>query len=67
MGGDARMEQRAVALCVVHERGRKMEWQFQFQASIAQLGERETEDLEAPCSIHGRSRNENSKVYSAIV
>ena len=25
------------------------------QASIAQLGERKTEDLEAPCSIHGRS------------
>ena len=24
-------------------------------ASIAQLGERKTEDLEAPCSIHGRS------------
>ena len=28
----------------------------QTQASIAQLGERKTEDLEAPCSIHGRSR-----------
>ena len=25
------------------------------KASIAQLGERKTEDLEAPCSIHGRS------------
>ena len=24
-------------------------------ASIAQLGERKTEDLKAPCSIHGRS------------
>ncbi len=24
-------------------------------ASIAQLGERKTEDLEAPCSIHSRS------------
>ena len=24
-------------------------------ASIAQLGERKTEDLEVPCSIHGRS------------
>ena len=28
-------------------------------ASIAQLGERKTEDLEAPCSIHGRSSNLN--------
>ena len=28
-------------------------------ASIAQLGERKTEDLEAPCSIHGRSSNFN--------
>ena len=25
------------------------------KASIAQLGERKTEDLKAPCSIHGRS------------
>ena len=24
-------------------------------ASIAQLGERQTEDLKVPCSIHGRS------------
>ena len=28
---------------------------FLFKASIAQLGERKTEDLKAPCSIHGRS------------
>ena len=30
-------------------------------ASIAQLGERKTEDLEAPCSIHGRSRYDLSQ------
>ena len=24
-----------------------------FQAALAQLGERQTEDLKAPCSIHG--------------
>jgi hypothetical protein len=28
---------------------------FLFKASIAQLGERKTENLKAPCSIHGRS------------
>ena len=31
----------------------------QIAASIAQLGERKTEDLEAPCSIHGRSSHFN--------
>ena len=30
-------------------------------ASIAQLGERKTEDLEAPCSIHGRSMRNSEK------
>ena len=24
-----------------------------FEAALAQLGERQTEDLKAPCSIHG--------------
>ena len=34
----------------------------QSRASIAQLGERKTEDLEAPCSIHGRSKYDSGIV-----
>ena len=37
-------------------------------ASIAQLGERKTEDLKAPCSIHGRSiRFASLKVDCTVV
>ena len=35
-------------------------------ASIAQLGERKTEDLEAPCSIHGRSINFNGTSIGVV-
>ena len=28
-------------------------WREDFKAALAQLGERQTEDLKAPCSIHG--------------
>ena len=28
-------------------------WRLKFKAALAQLGERQTEDLKAPCSIHG--------------
>jgi hypothetical protein len=35
-----------------------------WSASIAQLGERKTEDLEAPCSIHGRSMRKKIQVLS---
>ena len=35
-------------------------------ASIAQLGERKTEDLEARCSIHRRSNNHNG-IYAGLI
>ena len=35
-----------------------------WSASIAQLGERNTEDLEAPCSIHGRSMRSKIQALS---
>ena len=31
----------------------KLVFTFEHQADLAQLGERETEDLKVPCSIHG--------------
>ena len=63
-----RRESKAATMLLFDVRQRKFTKQQLLQASIAQLGERETEDLEAPCSTHGRSRRSSSStVHSAIV
>ena len=40
---------------------------IELRASIAQLGERETEDLKAPCLIHGRSIAKLACIRDSIV
>ena len=40
------------------------------KALIAQLGERQTEDLKAPCSIHGQSNlafRENAQEWIVVI
>jgi hypothetical protein len=36
------------------------------QAAVAQLGERQTEDLEVPCSIHGRGKEGRGMIRNGL-
>ena len=51
----SRMSKRWFVIFVLIKKRKNRKSSNLQQASIAQLGERKTEDLEAPCSIHGRS------------